>query len=287
MEGELFKQLYGLVPRLANGQTLKRANYSDADIVLIYLWAVLHDRPTYWACQKKNWPLPYRKKPFPDNSTLSRRLRTPGVQALLQRIEQWFIETQPASDCRWIDAKPLVIGRSSKDKQAGFGYADRGTAKGYKLHAIADSSQGFTCWTIRPMNHAEARVADDLIPGLSGQGYLIGDGAYDKNYLYDLAGRQSIQLLAPQRIHQAKGIGHRAHSPYRLRSLALQRQRQGRNLINSRTQIERMFGQLTNLGCGLSPLPNWVRTQFRVELWVRGKMIIHHLWRWKNRETVA
>jgi hypothetical protein len=287
MEDELFKQLYQLVPRIANGQTLKRATYNDAVIVLTYLWAVLHDRPMCWACQKKNWPLPYRRYPLPDNSTLSRRLRTAGVQRLLGQVEKELVHTSSASSCRWIDAKPLTIGRSSKDKQSGYGYADGGMGKGYKLHAVADVSQGFVNWTIRPMNDHESRVARDLIPQISSGDYLIGDGSYDKNHLYDLAGRCGFQLLAPQRIHNAKGIGHRRHSPYRLRNLSLQQEPLGQILLSSRTHIERMFGQLTNLGCGLSPLPNWVRTYFRVEMWVRGKMIIYHLWRLKNHENVA
>jgi len=49
----------------------------------------------------------------------------------------------------------------------------------------------------------------------------------------------------------------------------------GQGLLASRNNIETMFAQLTNPGCGLSPLANWVRSGFRVEMWVRGKMIIY------------
>ena len=55
MENELFKKVYQMVQRIGNNKTLKRATYSNADIVAIYLWAVLHDRPTYWACKKASW----------------------------------------------------------------------------------------------------------------------------------------------------------------------------------------------------------------------------------------
>ena len=287
MDGELWRELYHMVPRIAKGQTLKKATYGDADIVLTYLWSVLQHRPISWACQKKNWPLPYRRRPLPDNSTMSRRLRTEGVQRLLVKIEQWFIETQPARTCRWIDAKPLPIGRSSKDKQAGYGYANGALACGYKLHAVADASQGFVAWTIRPMQTSEMSAAEELIPRLHDTQYLVGDGSYDKNRLYDLAGQNDIQLIARQRIRDAKGIGHRKHSPYRLESLAIQTTPIGKSLVASRNQIECMFGQLTNLGCGLSPLPNWVRTSFRVENWVRGKMIIYHVWRSLNKRNAS
>ena len=286
MENELWKKVYQLVTKIASGKTLKRATYSHADIVLTYLWAVLHDRPIYWSCKKCNWPIYYRRRSLPNPSTMTRRLRTQQIQTLLKNIEQHLVNLLPESICRWIDAKPLTISRFSKDKQAGFGYAEKGMANGYKLHAVADKS-GFVAWTIKPMNYHEITAADELINGLNWEGYLIGDGAYDKNKLYDLAGRKSIQLIAPQRIKKAKGLGHRRHSPYRLRSLSLQKHSLGQALLQSRNIIETMFGQLTNLGCGLSPLPNWVRTQFRVEMWVRAKIIIHHIWRQKDKTNAA
>jgi len=287
MENELWRKVYHMVQRLGNNKKPKRATYNDADIVLTYLWAVLHDRPVYWACQKSNWPIYYRRRNLPNPSTMTRRLRTQAVQKLMQQVEQHFINDHPCHLCRWIDAKPLPIGRSSKDKQAGFGYADRGLAKGYKIHAIADISQGFIKWTVKPMNWHEAKVAKELIPRLKSEGYLIGDGSYDKNPLFELAGKKSIQLITPQRISNAKALGHRRHSPFRLRAMSLKDKPMGKALLESRVHIEQMFGQLTNLGCGLSPLPNWVRTQFRVEMWVRAKMIFYQIWRQKVSPNAA
>ena len=287
MENELWSKVYQMVQQLGNNKTLKRATYTDADIVVIYLWAVLHDRPVYWACKKSNWPIYYRRRNLPNPSTMTRRLRTEGVQQLMRRLEQRLINRYPACLCRWIDAKPLRIGQYSKDKQAGYGPAGGGMAKGYKLYAVAEQSQGFVAWTVKPMNHCEATVAEELIAQLDSEGYLVGDGAYDKNRLYDLAWEKSIQLIAPQRIKKAKGLGHRRHSPHRLRALWLQKHSLGQALLVSRNHIERMFGQLTNLGCGLSPLPNWVRTQFRVEMWVRAKLIFYHIWRQRNKPHVA
>lgn len=287
MENELWTQVYQMVQRLGNNKTLKRATYKDADIVAIYLWSVLHDRPIYWACKKSSWPIYLRKRTLPNPSTMTRRLRTPGIDQLLREVERELIDRSPSALCRWIDAKPLTIGRCSKDKQAGYGYAASGMAKGYKFHAVADQSQGFVAWTIKPMNCHEATAADELIAQLDSEGYLVGDGAYDKNRLYNLSGAKSIQFIAPQRIKNAQGLGHRRHSSYRLRSLSLQGQTLGQALLASRNQIERMFGQLTNLGFGLSPLPNWVRTRFRVEMWTRGKLIFYNLWRRKNDAPAA
>lgn len=287
MESELYKKVYQLIIKIANGRTIKKATFFDADIVLTYLWAVLHDRPIYWACQKKNWPIYYRRKPLPTASTMTRRLRKQGVQNLLKEAEQVLIKRFPPSLCRWIDAKALPVSRISKDKQAGFGPACGAMAKGYKLYTIADSTQGFIKWTLRPMQHSEATVARDLIMDLKEYGYLIGDGAYDKNHLYELAGGKSIQLLTPQRIKQAKGFGHRCDSKYRVRAMQMKDTYFGHRLLDSREQIERMYAQLTNFGCGLSPLPNWVRTLFRVEMWVRAKLIFYQIWRTKTVPSAA
>jgi hypothetical protein len=279
MESELYRKVYQLVIKIANGRKIKRATFFDAEIVMIYLWAVLHDRPIYWACKKKNCPLYYRRKPLPAPSTMTRRLRKQGVLNLLKEVEQTLIEMLPASLCRWVDAKPLPVSRISKDKQAGWGYACGAMAKGYKLYTIADPSQGFIKWSVRPMQHAEATVAQDLLKALDEEGYLVGDGAYDKNHLYEFAGNKSIQLLTPQRIKEARGFGHRKDNKYRVRAMRMKDTHFGQSLMASRDQIERMYGQLTNFGCGLSPLPNWVRTLFRVEMWVRAKLIFYQIWR--------
>ena len=56
MEGELWKQLYQVVMEVSKNWPRRRKQYSDAWIVLTYLWAVLHDRPTCWACRLHSWP---------------------------------------------------------------------------------------------------------------------------------------------------------------------------------------------------------------------------------------
>lgn len=284
MEAELWKQVYKLVTKMAKGKTIKRATYTDGDIILTYMWAVLHDRPIYWACKKNSWPIYYRRRPPPNPSTMTRRLRRVSLQRLLCDIEKSLVNRFSRSVCRFIDAKPLPIGGSSKDKQSAFGFGTSSIAKGYKLYAIADNNQGFVCWTIRSMNQGESVVARDLIAKLGNEGYLIGDGQYDKTHLYNMAASKSIQLIAPQRIRKARGLGHRRQSPYRLRSLELTKRPFGQSLMASRTSIERMFGNLTCFSGGLKPLPHWVRTLFRVKLWVQAKMILYHLWRLQNYE---
>jgi len=196
-----------------------------------------------------------------------------------------LLNRMPASCVRWIDAKPLPIGGSSQDGDAGYGRAAGCMAKGYKLHAIADRNQGFVTWTVRPMNVNAQKVAPELIAQLEDEGYLAGDGEYDGNALYDAAADRGVQLLAPRR--RATRLGHKRHSPHRLRAVDLLSREFGVDLLRTRDAIDRMFGQLTNLGWGLKPLPNWVRTQLRVTLWVQGKMIFYHTYRLLKQKEVA
>jgi len=279
MESELYRKVYQVVMTIYSKTNLKRITFTDADIVLTYLWAVLHDRPTNWACHKKNWPIYYRRRPLPDPSTLSRRLPTPGVQSLLREVENALINTLPRKICRWIDAKPLPISGSTTDKQARYGHAAGCMGKGYKLYAVGDDQQGLVQWRIYPMNYNEEVAARELISHIEPEGYLIGDGAYDKNSLYEIAGCKSIRHFAVKRYKKSKGIGHHRHSQYRLQALARLESDFVQRLIDYRDNIERMFAQLTNFACGLKPLPSWVRGLFRVENWVRAKMIFFQIWR--------
>lgn len=279
MESELYKKVYQIITDVYSKTCLKRIKFTDADITLTYLWAVLHDRPTCWACNKNNWPIYRRRKELPDPSTMCRRLKTSGVQQLLKAIEEKLKNSNRRNICRWIDAKGLSINNISNDKQAGYGYAGGGFSKGYKLYAIADSKQGFVQWKVRPMNFSESKVACELIEETESQGYLVGDRAYDNNVLYDLAGSKSIKLIAPCRYRKAKGIGHRRHSPFRLEMLDRLESKFASDMIRSRVGIEHMFGHLCNLSFGLKPLPSWVRGLFRVENWIRAKLIFYGIWK--------
>ena len=279
MESALYRKMYQIVMKIYTKTHLKRITFTDADIVLTYLWAVLHDRPTNWACNRKNWPIYYRKRRLPDPSTICRRLRTKDIQLLFRQVEKALINAQPRKLCRWIDAKPLPISGSTTDKLARYGYAAGCMGKGYKLYAIGDDQQGLVQWRVYPMSYNEDVVARELISHVESEGYLVGDSAYDKNSLYEIAGGKSIRHFAIKRYKKSKGLGHHRHSPYRLHALARLKTPFVQRLLDYRDNIERMFVQLTNFACGLKPLPSWVRGLFRVENWVRAKLIIFQIWR--------
>src|SRR5829696_10150878 len=73
MERELWDQLYSIVVRLDKFYT--KGFFRAAEIVMVFLWAVIHDRPTSWACERRNWVVT-PPSGLPSQSTMSRRLRT-------------------------------------------------------------------------------------------------------------------------------------------------------------------------------------------------------------------
>lgn len=277
MESELWKKVYQIVIQPAKNNRPKKSTFNDARILLIYFWSVINNRPIYWACKKKNWPIFRRRQNLPNPSTMTRRLRSLSIQQLMIKIEQQLKNANLPSIARYIDAKPLVIGGCSKDEQSAYGRGAGSIVRGYKLYAIADHRQGFIHWTVKAMNNSESKVAIELISQIETQGYLVGDNAYDKNILYDAAADVSVQLVAARR--RGNGLGHRQHSKHRIRGLKLLEKPIGNALMSSRTTIERMFGNLTTFDGGLGALPFWIRTLPRVEMWVRAKMIFYHLWR--------
>ena len=241
----------------------------------VYLWAVVHDRPTSWACDRANWPKDLCPGMLPSQPTMSRRLRTTEVQRLLANMEQRLVSMDSGGVVKLVDGKPLTVGSHSKDPDALWGRVRRGWAKGYKLHAVYGGGSMPLCWEVTSLNEAEPSVAARLFPSLKGGGgYILGDCAYDSNPLHDVALAAGCQLVA-QRKRPGTGLGSRRHSPGRLRSIALLRQDFGKSLYAYREQVERNFGWLTNHGGGLAPLPNWVRRSPRVRQWIQAKLLIH------------
>lgn len=275
MERELWKSLYMLALELDNPWGDWR--YSTADVLAVYFWAVVHDRPTSWAAVPENWPDDLRIFLMPPQSTLSRRLRRPQTVILMTAVEQHLLALIAVANCLVyvMDGKPLAVSGVSKDPDAGYGRGAGSFQKGYKLHAVWGRGPMPVAWALTPMNTAETLMARHLIPSLLGGGYLLGDTHYDANLLYDMATKQGFQLLARKPKSRGRGgLGHRRQSPARLRSIHLLTTEFGHLLFNQRNAIERQFGTLTCFGGGLGPLPAWVRRFTRVRNWVHAKLLI-------------
>lgn len=273
MERELWIGLKNLASAL-DGE-VPRGLYRTSEIVSVYWWAVIHDRPVVWAVNACNWPRDLKSIWLPSQSTMSRRLRQACVIALLQQVEAHFMALHCVRCC-WvhcIDGKPLVVGGNSKDRDATFGRGAGSVQRGYKLHAIWGDAPLPLAWMLCPLNRSEKTVSRELIPRASGVGYLLGDGEYDCNALYELAAQAGFQLLARKR--KGAKLGHRRQSQHRIRSIQLLQKPFGAALYKKRNAIEQNFGNCTSFGGGLAPLPAWVRTMPRVLPWVYSKLLIN------------
>ncbi len=277
MERELWKILYALARRLAPPRWWEMVVIRDWEIVSVYFWSVIHDRPVSWACKPGNWDADLLAElgRLPSQPTMSRRLKTTEVQRLLHEMEQQTATAEHAGLLSFVDGKPLLVGSHSKDPDAKWGHVRRGYAKGYKLHAVYSQGPTPLAWEIAPLNEAEPEVAARLVPAVrAGGGYLLGDSAFDSNPLHEVTSAHGWQLLA-QRKRPEAGLGHRPHTASRLRSIHLLTTDFGKELYQRRENVERHFGWLTNHGGGLAPLPNWVRRIHRVRLWIQAKLIVH------------
>jgi hypothetical protein len=288
MEGELWKGLYHLVSCQAKLHSHpKGVQYSDALILLVFFWAVLHDRPLSWACQIRNWPAEARWLQVPAGSTMSRRLASLSLITLLTAVLAVLRTAQP-SLCRRIDSKPLPVGGLGKDRDARWGYATGGKARGYKLCCAWGLSVVPDAICLGPLNLADSQAAWQVIQQLHGGGYLLADATHDCNPLFQQAGELGFQLLAPRK-KPFTHLGHRQHNAWRLRSMQLLEGpgEFGPSLYRSREDIERNYGQLTSFGGGLQPLPSWVRHPRRVVLWVAAKLVINAVRIQRNQALAA
>ena len=277
MDNELWRVLYHHVREVSRGFRQKYVHIPGWILILTMLWAALHERPISWACQAKNWRTTRLRPPrLPSDRTMSRRVDGVAVGWLWCAIERRLRESSGEHPglIAFLDGKPLPIGGASKDPDAGYGRAAGVMAKGYKLHAVWSNRAMPETWEVTPMNTGEKTVAHRLIPQLHSGGYLLADGNYDSSKLFDAAWRQQYQLVTPLPRGQA-GAGHHYQSVHRHHSIALMQRRCGERLYAFRATIDRLYGNATSFGGGLSPLPAWVRGLARVRTWVWAKLFIN------------
>lgn len=275
MEAVVFEALRALIAQLPNRRD--RVVFDTHTILLIGYWAILRDRPFSWACEPCHWPDELRPRHLPDQSTLSRRWRSPELReaqaALHQRIIARF---GPLERTAAIDGRPLVVGGASKDPDAKAGRAVGGFARGYKLHAMMTLRAGVVAaWEVRPMNEAEPIQAVPLMDKAPPEiQRVVGDKIFDSMRLHRAARASNRRLYTKLREDR---VGRR-QQPERLRLLHLLKTRAGRALIHARDQIERHFGRMSNLAFGLKPLPAWVRRLHRARSWIMGKIDLYHVY---------
>jgi len=284
MERQLFSLVYQWLVLVGRTHPRGRRRFSDTVIVAVLVWAVLHDRPIFWACQQINWPgdRPWLLQ-FPSPATMSRRLRTYGIHLLLEQLASFLRDQFPKHLLKIVDAKPLPVGGATKDRDARRGYAINGFAKGYKIHALFDAGGILEAWRLEPMNRGESLVGAQLLREHPGAGYVVADSNYDTRRFYQAAGRAGWQAIVRPKYPHAQSRYRLAQNPFRARGLELaanplwplgQVASFGQDLLELRDIVERRFAAWTNFGGGLAPLPNWVRTPHRVVVWIHAKIIL-------------
>jgi len=289
MEAKRYRAACRLVDQLSPHRRSPGQLFGDREIVKVYLFATESDRPVSWACKSQHWPEPLLDQMLcgnlPSQPTMSRRIRTVGVQKLLERVQLKLGEMLQEQDnpvVKAIDSKPLRVSRYSKDVDARNGRAAGDMSRGYKVHVIT-AGKAFLHWTLAPMNVSDQTAAADLLPRLDAPGawgYVSADNGYDSNKLHGVAEQINHQLLAPPRRSNAHVRDTRRNCAGRIRALDLfadplshcgQPNEFAQSIINDRDQIERNFGNAAMHG--LNNPPPWVRTPRRVASWTSAKLI--------------
>ena len=274
MEGTVLGGMIECLPESDQGPP--RATYDDRTILLVALWAIVHDRPMNWATQAANWPERWRPERWPSPSTMSRRF--PRAYAQHGRAVEGALLALVASPTRdgVIDARPLCVGGASRDPDARAGRAVGHFARGYKRFAVLDAAGLVRAWEVQAMNRAEPTVAKSLYRRVpTPMRRIIGDGVYDSMPLHTVASEQGLRHYSP--IRQGR-IGRRQQRR-RKQLLKLWSTNIGRRYLKGRDAVERCFGQMNNIACGFKGLPSWVRRQPRVERWMWGKLLIYHAYK--------
>ena len=118
-----------------------------------------------------NWPAPPARPPAPvTQPPVPPPAVEAGGRASLDALERRVVAPAEPGLFWVIDGKPLAIGGCSKDRQAGYGRAAGGKAKGYKVHAVVGAG-GDRGLAGGPDEHGRAghgRAADPVAPASGG-----------------------------------------------------------------------------------------------------------------------
>lgn len=280
MEPELWDQLSAAIGAVQRQSRFEpRDSYPTAVIVRVYLWAVLHDRPTRWACRARHWNRACRPEGLPDPSTMSRRLRRSDFEPFLTAVGRRLDGRAPQRLFKIVDGHALELPNHTTDRDATWGRGRSRQSLGYKLHLIDSGKPMPEAFVITPLGVCEKQMAGRMIKRVQGSGYLLGDAHYDASWLFDAVSRCNHQLLCP-RAKPGTDLGHHYQAPDRLKAIErleppLELNPFGPSLYRQRKRIERTLGHAASFGGGMGALPSWTRRIWRVRHWVWAKLLIN------------
>ena len=151
----------------------------------------------------------FRPSQLPSVSQFCRRVKTDRVRAMLAAVHEYLTRSDAPVGLSFVDGKPLPIPFWSGDRDARVGYATKGFARGYKLHAWVADDARIVAFTVRPMNEGEAKVARDFAADSQMGGLVLADANYDSQRLYQAFGARGAQLLTVARPTQWAIVPHR------------------------------------------------------------------------------
>ena len=111
--------------------TVRCPLFNDGLIVAMYAWACAHDRPQCRACDFFNYGRLFRPRKLPGISQFNRRVRSEGVQLILQRIHNDPAKVGLPAPVTIVDGKPPLVSPVSGDPDARCGHATGGFGRGY------------------------------------------------------------------------------------------------------------------------------------------------------------
>ena len=259
-------------------RTGRRPRFSDQQILKMYLWSVVHDRPLCWACDRSHYNGSYRPRQMPSISQFCRRMKTSRIVAMLNAVNEYLTRTETPVYLSFFDGKAFPISDYSTDPDARDGRGVGKFQRGYKLHAWATSDGRIPRFSVRPLNEGEQKVARELTDRIERNSLVLGDSNFDSRYLYQDVAQRGGQLLTPLKGRSTQERNLKQMGPGRRNALAwwTHRPTMCETLLRRRDQIERIFSALTGFGGGLTTLPPWVRRIGRVRGWVTAKIAIYH-----------
>jgi len=104
MERDLWKSIVNALSR-APQRWPRNGCYSNRQILAVFFWAALHDRPISWACRRCNWPSAAWRRALPDQSTMSRRLRESALLGDIDDVRAHLQRTWPPGKRLLVDSE--------------------------------------------------------------------------------------------------------------------------------------------------------------------------------------
>jgi hypothetical protein len=254
------------------------------DVVRFWLMACFNT----WSVQKTYELLradPDWAGQVPSPATVSRWINTPQFELYLRRFFQQLCRMaaiRRVGDLRILEIDSTAI-EAEDDPQARWGKTNEGPFLGYKLHLLVNSRGvpvGAVIWqgdrsdhrSVRPlMNQAKQVLTVEQLQNRVK--FVVADAGYDAEaHHYVTSDAIGATFLAQEnrrnRKSERRGQGRREDS------FLLLATKRGRRLMAKRSEIERVFSQLTDPG-GLNceQFPRSVRGKVRVRWFLMAKVI--------------